>query len=107
MEFQLSNCIAIQTHDFNEASAFYQKVFGLKARTTAPEEVEFDTSPIRLFLGNSENVSGPVLEFLVRDLEAARAFLEQRGCTALEWQGKGKPCYMRDPFGLQFNLYQE
>jgi len=23
------------------------------------------------------------------------------------WEGKGKDCYMRDPFGLTFNLWEE
>ena len=47
-----------------------------------------------------------IFEFYVDDLDAARADLESKGCTTIRWGGKGKPCYMQDPFGNVFNLYQ-
>ena len=39
--------------------------------------------------------------------EAARAYLTERGCTVLRWEGAGKACVIEDPFGIRFNLWQE
>ncbi|MBI2845393.1 MAG: hypothetical protein HYX86_02480 [Chloroflexi bacterium] len=50
---------------------------------------------------------GPVFEFIVADLEEAKGELLAAGCQVVRWEGKGRPCYMRDPFGFTFNLYEE
>jgi hypothetical protein len=45
-----------------------------------------------------------MLDFSVDDLEAAVEHLKQNGCLVLQWDGKGGDCFMKDPFGLVFNL---
>jgi hypothetical protein len=47
------------------------------------------------------------LEFLVEDLEAARDHLIGNGCKIIKWEGKGKDCYLQDPFGVVFNLWEK
>jgi len=47
------------------------------------------------------------MEYFVDDVEAARQYLESNGCKVIKWEGKGKDCYMRDPYGLTFNLWEE
>ena len=44
---------------------------------------------------------------IVDDLEKARETLEANGCKVLRWRGKGQDCYVRDPFGVIFNLWEE
>ena len=50
---------------------------------------------------------GPIMEFLVPDAEAAKEELLKAGCKIVQWEGKGRNCYMRDPFGFVLNLYEE
>jgi hypothetical protein len=40
-------------------------------------------------------------------VEAAKAYLTERGCRVLRWEGAGKACLIEDPFGIRFNLWQE
>jgi len=42
----------------------------------------------------------------VADLDKARNELMEKGCMVVTWEGKGNPCYMRDPFGFVFNLWE-
>jgi len=48
-----------------------------------------------------------VLEYLVNNLEAAKEYLLKNGCETVKWEGKGRDCYMKDPFGTIFNLWEE
>ena len=51
-------------------------------------------------------MSGNLLVKHPRCEEACRE-LEARGCQVVVWEGKGGDCYMRDPFGLTFNLWED
>ena len=55
-----------------------------------------------LFLDQAERPAGPVLDFIVEDTEKARDLLVEKGCEVVKWDESGK--YLRDPFGLTFNL---
>ena len=44
--------------------------------------------------------------WVVDDVEAARELLEHNGCKVLHWEGAGKACFIEDPFGVRFNLWQ-
>ena len=46
------------------------------------------------------------MELFVDDLEAAKRFLTDNGCKIIRWEGLGKDCYIEDPFGLRFNIWQ-
>jgi hypothetical protein len=45
-----------------------------------------------------------VLDFLVHDVQATKAALVAAGCTIVEENPSIPRCYLRDPFGLLFNL---
>ncbi len=47
------------------------------------------------------------MEFCVDDLDVARDSLISKGCRVIKWEGKGKDCYLKDPFGMIFNLWEE
>lgn len=67
--------------------------------------VELPASPFRFFFDDGEPAA--VFELLVDDLDEARADLAQLGFVAERWEGAGRPCYMRDPFGVLVNLYPD
>ena len=105
MKFSLSHCICIETPDSEAAAEFYQRVFGMQFSMKQGDSVELRAGD-RLLYFDKAPVHRTIFEFFVEDLDAARAELEAQGCTVIRWEGKGKPCYMRDPFGNLFNLYQ-
>lgn len=105
MPYKPSRCICIETPRQREAVKFYTEVLGLPVRTDNNNSVELATDPIRLFVDKQDQPL-VVFEFLVPDVEAAREELLANGCTVVRWEGSGRACYLRDPFGLVFNLYE-
>jgi hypothetical protein len=57
-----------------------------------------------MYIQENPSVDCVVMEYYVDDLEVARDYLESSGCKVIMWKGKGKNCYMRDPYELTFNL---
>jgi catechol 2,3-dioxygenase-like lactoylglutathione lyase family enzyme len=106
MPFKFSKCIAFQTPDYERAIEFYQNVLGFAIVERHDCYVEVEAEQNRLFLAKSDRV-GKVHELIVPDLEAARDELVANGCEVVRWEGKGKNCYIRDPFGFMFNLWEE
>lgn len=105
MSYRLSKNINLETPNLEEAVQFYHEVLGLRIMEMGNDWARFDTGGINLFitLGNS---LGPITEFVVEDLKKAKNDLLEKGCTVVKWEGKGKPCYMKDPFGFVFNLWE-
>jgi predicted enzyme related to lactoylglutathione lyase len=106
MKYTVSPNVAVRTPDKNRAAAFYQSVIGLTDRSSDPDLADFEAGPINLFVIDDDEISGPVLELFVDDLEAARDHLLANGCSVLRWRGKGQDCYIQDPFGVIFNVWE-
>jgi predicted enzyme related to lactoylglutathione lyase len=106
MQFRFSRCICLQVEDVEQAKDFYKNVIGLEENGES-EATEFIAGVNRIFLDQGNTAMGPILEFVVSDIEAAKEKLLQAGCQVVRWEGKGNCCYMRDPFGFVFNLWQE
>ncbi|MBT8216871.1 MAG: hypothetical protein KJO17_08490 [Acidimicrobiia bacterium] len=107
MAFRMSPNIAVRTTDDSAAAEFYSHVLGFPVRSDANGVVDLDADPVNLFVIADDEVEGPVLELFVDDLEAAREQLVASGCRVIRWGGKGQDCYIRDPFGVTFNLWEE
>jgi len=65
----------------------------------------FETGAFRLFVERGP-AHGPVFDFLVSDLQAAKAALLAAGCAVIEEDPALPRCYIRDPYGLTFNIEQ-
>jgi hypothetical protein len=65
----------------------------------------FDAGAFHLFIAAGHG-HGPVFEFLVPDLQAAKARLLAAGCTVFEDDAADPHLCMRDPHGLVYNLAQ-
>ena len=105
MNYEFSPCIAIRTPEFDRAVDFYENTLGFKRVSNEHGWVEFRNGHARWFVGEGEPI-GPVMELNVPDVEKAREELVAKGCTVVVWEGAGKDCYIRDPFGFLFNLFQ-
>lgn len=107
MKFRMSPNIAVRTAAFSEAIEFYTKVIGFKDRSEDPELADLDAEPLNIFIIADDEFSRPVMELFVDDLEAARDELVANGCKVVRWRGKGKDCYIEDPFGVVYNIWEE
>ncbi|NQV15610.1 VOC family protein [bacterium] len=106
MKYKMSPNVAVRTRQLSDAAEFYSKVLGFSNRSTNPKEVDLDAKPLNLFIIEDSEISGPIMELFVDDLEQARDELLENGCKVLRWRGKGQDCYIRDPFGVVFNLWE-
>ncbi|MBK9249794.1 MAG: hypothetical protein IPM69_17230 [Ignavibacteria bacterium] len=103
----MSTNIAVSTTEPEKAIEFYSNVLGFANRITEPLFEGIDANPIRIFVQKDEQLTGVVMELFVDDLEEAKSILIKNGCKILRWEGVGKDCYIEDPFGLRFNIWQK
>ncbi|MEJ2551097.1 MAG: VOC family protein [Anaerolineales bacterium] len=106
MKFTMSPNVAVRTDRFSDAVRFYSDVLGFENRSDDPALGDHDAHPLNLFVIEDEEISGPVMELFVEDLERARKELVAHGCEVLRWRGKSQDCYVRDPFGVIYNLWE-
>lgn len=106
MQYKMSPNIAVRTQRFSAAVDFYTKVLGFVNRSNDPQLADLDAHPINLFIIEDDEFEGPVMELFVDDLENARDELVANGCKVIRWRGKGQDCYIEDPFGVRFNLWE-
>jgi catechol 2,3-dioxygenase-like lactoylglutathione lyase family enzyme len=98
-----SRDVLIQTEDIDAAAYFYENVLGLSIVMRDASMIGLEAGAFRLFLDRGP-AYGPVFEFLVDDLDQAKERLIQAGCR-IEREDPAIPrCYVRDPFGLTFNI---
>ena len=107
MTFRMSPNVAVRTQQVAEALDFYTNILGFQNRSGDPELAGLDASPLNLLVIADPEIEGPVMELFVDDLEAARETLVANGCEILRWRGKGQDCYVKDPFGVIFNIWEE
>ena len=105
MSYRFSDNINIETPNLEEAVQFYSEVLGLRLVEMGNDWAKFDTGKCNFYISRGRSL-GPITEYHVEDLEKAKEELLDHGCTVVRWEGKGKPNYVRDPFGFVFNLWE-
>ena len=98
--------VILRTDAMGEAARFYETVLGLPVSLRREGLVGFETGSFQLFVEEGAVAHGPVFELRVPDVAAARARLVAAGCTVVEEDPRVPRCYLRDPYGLAFNLDQ-
>ncbi len=106
MKFEMSTNIAVQTTEPDKAIEFYTEILGFRNRTEEPDFAGIDADPLRMFVQKDDQTSGLVMELFVDDLDEAKKILTDNGCKIIRWEGLGKDCYIEDPFGVKFNIWQ-
>ena len=101
--FQSSRDVIIRAKNWAKATKFYSSVLGLKVTHSSRSLKGFETGSFCLYVEKGED-HGPVFEFLVPDFQAAKRRLVAAGCEVVEEDASVPRCYIRDPFGLVFNL---
>jgi predicted enzyme related to lactoylglutathione lyase len=103
--FKASRDIIVRTENWSEAVTFYASVLGLPITEKGETIVGFETGSFCLYVEQGKE-HGPVFEFLVPEIEAAKRQLIAAGCTVIEENPKIPRCYIRDPYGMIFNVGQ-
>ncbi len=106
MPYRMSPNVAVRTTDPAGAVRFYSEILGFAIRSDSKGVTELDAAPTTLFVIADDEVAGPVHELFVDDLDAARDELLAHGCEIVRWHGRGQDCYVRDPYGTIFNLWE-
>ena len=106
MKIKMSPNIAVRTERYQEALDFYSRVFGFENRSNDPDLGNFDADPLNMFVIKDQELEGLVHELFVEDLDKAKDELVKNGCEIIRWRGKGQDCYIRDPFGVIYNIWE-
>jgi catechol 2,3-dioxygenase-like lactoylglutathione lyase family enzyme len=104
--FSSSRDVLIQTESFSDAGSFYESVLGLRVSHRSDTMIGFETGSFCLYVEKGP-AYGPVFEFYVADLEAAKTKLLAASCRIENEDPNVPRCYVRDPFGLIFNLAEK
>jgi hypothetical protein len=95
--------ILIQAPKPKEAAAFYVDQLGFEITDETLTMISLHGEHINLFIERGPAL-GPVLEVTVDDVEEARVRLVKNGCEIVKDEPQFPRCYIRDPFGLIYNL---
>jgi catechol 2,3-dioxygenase-like lactoylglutathione lyase family enzyme len=102
-KFRSTREVIVRTRALEEATEFYSSVLGLPTTFRSDSIVGFETGEFCLYIENGA-AHGPVFEFLVPDIAAAKSRLLAAGCVVQEEDAAVPRCYIRDPYGVVFNL---
>jgi catechol 2,3-dioxygenase-like lactoylglutathione lyase family enzyme len=95
--------ILIQAPDPKKAAAFYVDHLGFEITGEEPQMISLHGKHINLFIERGPALA-PVLEVTVDSVEAARLRLIENGCVVVKDEPEFPRCYIKDPFGLIYNL---
>jgi catechol 2,3-dioxygenase-like lactoylglutathione lyase family enzyme len=95
--------ILIQAPDPRVAAAFYVKELGFEITDETSNMISVHGPHINLFIEQGPAL-GPVLEVTVENVEEAKARLIMAGCEIVKDEPDFPRCYVKDPFGLIYNL---
>ena len=95
--------ILIQAEDPKSAALFYVKQLGFAVTDESPNMIALHGNRINLFIERGPAL-GPVLEVTVESVEEAKIRLLKHGCEIVKDEPAFPRCYVKDPFGLIYNL---
>jgi hypothetical protein len=95
--------ILIQAGDPKKAAAFYVKELGFEITAATPRLISLHGKHINLFIEQGRAL-GPVLEVSVNNVQRSKARLVRKGCKVIKDEPAFPRCYVKDPFGLIYNL---
>jgi catechol 2,3-dioxygenase-like lactoylglutathione lyase family enzyme len=95
--------ILIQAPDPQEAARYYVENLGFKVTEDNPQMIALHGPNINLFIERGPTL-GPVLEVTVDDVRKAKRQLVEKGCLVVKDEPEFPRTYVKDPFGLIYNL---
>ena len=95
--------ILIEAHDPEQAARFNVDQLGFTITGADPNMISLHGKHINLFIEKGPPL-GPVLEVTVQDVAEARERLVAQGCEVVKDEPEFPRCYVRDPYGLIYNI---
>jgi hypothetical protein len=95
--------ILIQAQDPKNAASFYVEQLGFEITGNEPDLVSLHGEHINMFIERGPAL-GPVFEVTVANVEGAKLRLVKNGCVIIKDEPDFPRCYVKDPFGLIYNL---
>ena len=95
--------ILIQANDPKKAAVFYVQQLGFEISDEKTNMVSLHGRHINLFIERGPAL-GPVFEVTVDNVEHAKLRLVKIGCEIVKDEPDFPRCYIKDPFGLIYNL---
>ena len=95
--------ILIQAQDPKSAASFYVEQLGFTITGETPNMISLHGAHINLFIERGPALGG-VLEVTVDSVEDAKRRLVKNGCEIIKDEPDFPRCYVKDPFGLIYNL---
>jgi hypothetical protein len=95
--------ILIQAPDPKLAASFYVQQLGFEITGEQPDMISLHGKHINLFIERGPAL-GPVLEVTVGSVEEAKLRLTKNGCDIVKDEPDFPRCYVKDPYGLIYNL---
>ena len=95
--------ILIQAPDPGKAALFYVEHLGFEITDDNPKMIGLHGKHINLFIEPGPTL-GPVLEVTVDSVEKAKERLLKNGCEIVKDEPDFPRCYVKDPYGLIYNL---
>jgi hypothetical protein len=95
--------ILIQAEDPKKAAQFYVAELGFQITDEVPNMISLHGKKINLFIERGPAL-GPVLEVTVKNIGKAKGDLVKKGCVIVKDEPEFPRCYVRDPYGLIYNL---
>jgi predicted enzyme related to lactoylglutathione lyase len=97
--------ILIQSPDPKSAALFYVEQLGFAITDETPDLISIHGPNINMFIERGP-LLGPIFEIMVGDVDAASHRLAQNGCAIVKHEPQVPRTYVRDPFGLIYNLHK-
>lgn len=105
--FRSNNEIAVHVASLEKAEHFYADVMGFRLVAKTGRQLEFDTGSLRLYVNlDARPLTSFIPSFDVKDRQAAVEYLEGTGCKPVHIATHPGLFYMRDPFGLLFDVVE-
>ena len=95
--------IVIQSPDPVKTAYFYTEQLGFSITDENPNLISLEGENINLFIERGATL-GPVFEVTVDNVEEAKHMLVKNGCEIIKDEPNFPRCYVKDPFGLIYNL---
>ena len=97
--------ILIQSPDPKSAALFYVEQLGFAITDETPDMISIHGPNINMFIERGPSL-GPIFEVMVGDVDVASRRLAQNGCMIVKHEPQVPRTYVRDPFGLIYNLHK-
>jgi predicted enzyme related to lactoylglutathione lyase len=95
--------ILIQAEDPKSAASWYVEQLGFEITDETPQMISLHGRHINMFIERGPAL-GPVFEVTVSSVEEARNRLVKNGCKIVKDEPDFPRIYVKDPFGLIYNL---